>query len=482
MHHSGYPRRRPAAQTSKFLQLKCSIPGIDIMRIGLAACIAMLGSTAALPGIAASPAEPIPRQQQLADLAAFRQEFLAVDRSYAPGARRAAERRLSALERNAGQLSATAFNVEICRLAALADNGHTTCYVRGDAAGLGFESLGNEFYVLRAATAHAELLGARLLAIDGRSIRRVRRTVRSLAGGVPAHRDLTAASILSKPGVLHALGITRRPETATYRLQLPDGRVIERELATEGPADWSRFQPEHASWASQEPNDPFRWRDAADIDAIVIQLRQNMDRGDRRIAAFLEEAESARARLGRRNVVLDMRWNPGGNFLQTRDFLLAWPQRLPAPGRFYVLIGPSTFSAGIASVAYLKQAAGERVTLIGAPVGDRLMFFAENNRPVRLPHSGIVLVPALQRDDFRDGCRHYDDCLVVLAQPGAPHGTPPDKAAQLDAVFGRRPLQVRSLAPDVSAPWTMQTYRVGRDPAIEAIAQAVRGAPLGAAK
>lgn len=301
---------------------------------------------------------------------------------------------------------------------------------------------------------------------------RVRRTVRSLAGGVPAHRDLTGASILSRPGVLHDLGIAHWPEAATYRLQLPDGQVVERQLAIESPADWSSFQPDHESWASQEPTVPFRWRDAADIDAIVIQLRQNMDRGDRRIAAFLEEADNARAQLGRRNVVLDMRWNPGGNFLQTRDFLLGWPQRLPEPGRFYVLIGPTTFSAGIASVAYLKQAGGDRVTLIGEPVGDRLMFFAENNRPVRLPHSGIVLVPALQRDDFKDGCRHYDDCLVVLAQPGAPHGTPPDKAAELDAVFGRRPLQVSSLAPDVAAPWTMQTYRAGRDPAMEAIAHA----------
>src|SRR6185312_10627670 len=138
-------------------------------------------------------------------------------------------------------------------------------------------------------------------------------------------------------------------------------------------------------------------------------------------------------------IVLDMRWNLGGNFLTTRDFILAWPQRLPPPGRFFVLIGPTTFSAGIASVAYLKQAAQDRVTLIGEPVGDRLMFFAENITPTILPHSKIVLIPALQRDDFKQGCKPYSDCLMVLAQPGAAHGTPAEQVESLEA-FGRKPL------------------------------------------
>ena len=39
--------------------------------------------------------------------------------------------------------------------------------------------------------------------------------------------------------------------------------------------------------------------------------------------------------------------------------------RVSLPGRLFVLESPITFSAGIVDVAYLKQAGGERVTLVG---------------------------------------------------------------------------------------------------------------------
>jgi len=418
----------------------------------------------------AASLDPLLRQDQLQDITTFRNEFLAVDRSYSAAARTEAERRLAALERAAGRVSASAFGVELCRIAALADNGHSLCRVQGGGVGLSFSALGGEFYVFKAAPENADLLGARLLAIDGYSMKRIRPAVRSMLGGVPAHRDLFAAYVLVKPGLLQALHVARGTAAAIYRVETLDGHIVERRLAVDASAsNWVSLESEHAAWASQDLNEPFRWRDAPELDAVVIQLRQNMDRRDRKIAAFLEEAEAAREQLGRNNIVLDMRWNPGGNFLTTRDFMLAWPQRLLPSGRFFVLIGPATFSAGIASVAYLKQAAQDRVVLIGEPIGDRLMFFAENNKPAILPRSKIVLIPAVQRDDFKQGCKPYNDCLVVLAQPGAAHGTPPDQAEKL-AAFGRKPLQVDSLEPDIPAPWTFRDFLSGRDSGIEAVA------------
>jgi hypothetical protein len=408
------------------------------------------------------------RQDQQEDVAAFRSGFLAVDRAYSPPAREEAERRLSALERAAGSTPSGGFIVELCRIAALANNGHSGCRISDAGVNLSFSPIGEQFYVFRAVTENADLLGARLLAIDGQSIKRIRRAIRSMAGGVPAHRDLLAAPVLARPDLLHVLGVGQAIGAATYRVQTLDGRTVER-LLTVGvrSVNWVSLQSEDPAWALRDTNEPFRWRDAPELDAVVIQLRQNTDRGDRKIASFLEDGETARERLGRKNVVLDMRWNGGGDFSLTRDFMSAWPERAPPPGRFFVLIGPATFSAGIASVAYLKQAGKDRVTLIGAPVGDHLMFFAEGT-PVLLPHSKLLLIPAPQRDDFKDGCRPYDDCVVDLAQPGAAHGTPPEKAAQLEAL-GRKPVEINSLEPDVSAPWTMRDFLAGRDPGIEAV-------------
>ena len=423
---------------------------------------------------------PTLRHDQQEDIGIFRSGFLAVDRAYSPSARAEAERRLSTLERRAGSTPPASFAVEICRIVALADNGHSICHAPGDSIDLSFAPFGDDFFVLKAQPDYADLLGARLLTIDGRSISRIRHAIRSMAGGVPAHRDLLSAPILAKPSLLYALGIAHAAQTATYRLETRDGRIVERQLSTDShPSSWVNLQSEHPAWASQEINEAFRWRDAPELDAVVIQLRQNADRGDRKIAAFLEEAEDAREQLGRKNIVLDMRWNVGGDFLQTRDFILAWPQRMPTPSRFFILIGPSTFSAGIASVAYLKQAGRDRVILIGEPVGDRLMFFAEGNRPTILPHSRIALLAALQRDDFKDGCRHYNDCAVDLAQPGAAHAPPsetlpPEKLAELER-SGRKPLEIHSLEPDKQAPWTMQDFLSGRDPGIDTVAAMAMG-------
>jgi hypothetical protein len=429
-----------------------------------------VGCTVMQHGGAARSPDPVARQDQQEDIAAFRSEFLAVDRAYSPSASREAEHRVAALERAAGNTSSAAFLVELCRIAALADNGHSGCRISdvGVSVGIGFSPIDEGFSVLQAAPENIDLLGAQLLAIDGQSVEQIRPVIRSMAGGVPAHRDLLVAPVLARPDLLRALRLARAADAATYRLRTLDGRIVERHLAI-GPhsANWVRLQSAQPAWASRDVDEPFRWRDAPELDAVVVQLRQNADRGDRKIAAFLEDAEDARERLGRKNVVLDMRWNGGGDFSLTRDFMAAWPERVPRPGRFFVLIGPVTFSAGIASVAYLKQAGQDRITLIGEPVGDHLMFFAEGS-PFRLPHSRIVMSPATQRDDFKDGCRHYDDCVLDLAQPGAATGTPPKKAAQLEAL-GRKPVQIDSLDPEVRAPWTIQDYLAGRDPGIDAV-------------
>jgi hypothetical protein len=95
------------------------------------------------------------------------------------------------------------------------------------------------------------------------------------------------------------------------------------------------------------------------------------------------------------------------------------------------------------------------VTIVGETAGDRLVFFAEG-RPVTLPNSGIVLLPATQRHDYRNGCRGFDDC----------HG----------AVV-RHPIAMPTLDPEIDAPWTIEAYRAGRDPAMEAIAAALSRKP-----
>jgi hypothetical protein len=125
------------------------------------------------------------------------------------------------------------------------------------------------------------------------------------------------------------------------------------------------------------------------------------------------------------------------------------PGRLATGGRVVVLMAPWTFSAAISSIGYLKQAGGDRVILVGEPPGDRLRFWAEGG-PTTLPRSGALLLAATQRHDYLTGCKDFTDC----------HG----------AVV-RYPISVKTLDPDVAAPWTIDAYAAARDPGMEAAAR-----------
>lgn len=420
-------------------------------------------------GVAQAQVVDAPTSDQGRDLAVFRSAFFDRDIAYTADARAEAERRLSALAA-APTLGDDAFELELARIVALADNGHSVL-IAGPRSGrqrrvpLRLEPFGDSLHVVRARTEHADLLGARLVAIDGHSFSDARDQARTLFGGTPALRDRSVSLILESPSQLNLLGIAGQSDAALYRFETSNGRIVERMLSAEEPGPnratvRRNFYPllraeeegwavllanEAAPWSLLEPGDPFRWRDAPEVDGLVVDLRQVSDAPDEPIAAFLSEIESVIATQRPRNLVLDLRMNGGGDLTKAREFMQALPDRIP--GRIFVLTSPWTFSAAISSLGYLEQAAPDKVVIVGEAVGDRLMFFAEG-APIALPVSGIRVLAATERHDYADGCRAYSDC----------HGW-----------VTRHPISVPDLEPDIVAPWTIDDYQSGRDPALAAV-------------
>jgi hypothetical protein len=450
--------------------------------LSLALCSLALSAPSA-PGLAQPAATEAERPVQTAqsrrqDLQVFRDRFLARDRSYSPQARAEAERRLAALEARIDQIEQPAFELELARIVALADNGHSH-YVLGSIARyysrvpVRLGVFGEEFYVLRAIEEHADLLGARLVAIDGHSSTELRAEARQLWGGLPAFRDRFAFNLLESPDLLRAAGLVADPGAAVYRFVLPDGRTVERRLAGEPssaarpfatpaltmfpqrlPMEDSRWRtalsPDKAPWSLRDAPIPFRWRSAPEVRALVFDIRHNLDGPGMKIEDALREFTDVIGRQKPVNLVIDMRINDGGDLRTTRAFMQSLPKLVP--GRIFVLTSPLTFSAAISSVGYAKQAAPDRVSIVGEGVGDRLVFFAEG-RGVDLPNNRGMIGLATQRHDYAGGCRAFKDCHTAVV---------------------RDPIAVPSLAPDMPAPWTIDAYLAGRDPAMEAIAQALR--------
>jgi hypothetical protein len=191
----------------------------------------------------------------------------------------------------------------------------------------------------------------------------------------------------------------------------------------------------------------FRWREDQQLDALVVEMRQNRSTPGYDIGDFQALVQRELRARTPRHLVLDMRLNGGGDLTTTRSFMQSLPTLVP--GTIVVLTSPWTFSAAISSIGYIEQIAPDRVTIVGEEVGDRLEFWSEG-RPLTLNRSGIVISRATERHDYANGCKAYKDC----------HGN-----------VVRHPISVRTLEPNVAAPWTIEAYRAGSDPAMAAAAR-----------
>jgi hypothetical protein len=181
-------------------------------------------------------------------------------------------------------------------------------------------------------------------------------------------------------------------------------------------------------------------------DGFYIGLAHNADADEGPIAGFLEGALTRIRSEHPAFVVLDMRMNGGGDYTTTYAFARALPEAAGA-AHIYVLTSAWTFSAAITTVGALKQAGGDRVRIVGEPVGDRLDFWAEGDS-FQLPNAFLVVHYSSGRHVYDGPCSDTTTCFW------------------LNYLY---PVRVRSLAPDISAPWTFAAYRDGRDPAIDAV-------------
>jgi hypothetical protein len=128
------------------------------------------------------------------------------------------------------------------------------------------------------------------------------------------------------------------------------------------------------------------------------------------------------------------------------------PRLLPPDGKIFVLIGPRTLSAAIATTAMLKARGKDRVVIVGEPMGDRAQFWADTERRT-LPNSKLVVSASRAFEDWENGCDDLDRCLwlnVALAESNV------------------------SLQPEISVRANFKDYARGHDAALAAIVEQLR--------
>jgi hypothetical protein len=241
------------------------------------------------------------------------------------------------------------------------------------------------------------------------------------------------------PRLLNGLGLI--PEADRLTLAVRDGEGKERAVtlaanAGEPSPDWvtarkSAPNPEPLYLKNQKA--PYWFEYLPDSRTVYFQYnavqndpKEPLDRFCDRLFTFI--ADNAVDRL-----VIDMRWNSGGNnFLNTPiTHGLIRCDKINRNGRLFVIVGRKTFSAAMCGATHIER--HTNALFVGEPTGSCPNFVGESI-PVFLPYSKL-------------------------------HGTISDLYWQNSVAMDYRTW----IAPQLYAPPSFALFRANRDPAMEAI-------------
>lgn len=382
----------------------------------------------------AKPSGPAPRdavEARLQDL-----EVLAsltdVDRSFTPQAKVRFAGEVAALRARAASLDDAGFFLGVARAVALSGNAHTNVDLVSwrkqlAALPLRFAWFPEGLYVIRARSGYEALLGARVLAIDGYPPERLEREASAYFAGTPEYLRSVSPVLLESPAALHALhgeadaksialrvrdaaGAERRLDVAAIapsespRAVKPGRLRSPVALADEAPGAWHALLGGEAIPASLRGPEHVTYATRLDEETLYLHLWQVRDEPGETIERRIAQAVGEASAPPWRRIVLDLRFDAGGDYPTVYAAMRALPTRLAADGRLLILTDETTFSAAIITGVLAKHFAGSRATVLGSTPGDRLAFWAEGT-PARLPNSGIRIGVSTGYHDWAHGCR-----------------------------------------------------------------------------
>jgi hypothetical protein len=405
------------------------------------------------------------------DLTFLRDVWLPKDRSFSSAQRAQFGVLVKQIAAHVDQYTPADFSLEVSRAVALSGNGHTSSsmsYARRLPVRVWWFNDG--LYVVTAATGYDELIGARVEKFGRYDAEQTLQRLRPYISGTDGWaRDQSPLYLVNSDALFH-VGASRERNAATLTLRLKDGQRVERRLPIVPlPRRRGEFWgvlvspsiAESGRWPhalDQLEEVPLTYREPVDISHAfvgardeVLYLRSNRINTtnenqpmELRLTDLLEEIVVQQPPPA---VVLDLRFNTGGNVLMTVLFAQALPRLLDPHARIAILVGPATFSAAIVTVSMLKAEAGDRVLIVGEDMGDRPSFWSEGDS-VKLPNSIIQVRNSTSYHDWATGCHDLKRCYWP------------------NVVFG--PKTPISLAPDIRASASYADYAAGRDLVLDA--------------
>lgn len=399
------------------------------------------------------PERPAPKdaaeanRQDLDDLA----RLLDYDRSFSPEQRAAFLKGIDELRPKADALEPAAFDLAVAKLAALSGNGHTGAKLsarldRYGAIPVRLAWFEEGLFVVAAADTAPEVLARKVIAIDGHPVEEAFAAMRPYVSGTEEHARIAAMSyfficpaflhVLWPDADAHAVTLSFEEENMIFDAALPDAAEMLR---------WLPAAEAFSHLYGMPPADlytrPFGH------EGIYIRMNKVWGSDKSPLPAQLAAVAAAAPPGGWQWLVLDLRFNSGGDYTQTLDFTKRLPDLLAKDGKLWLLTGNDTFSAAITTLARAKYFAGTRAHIVGEKIGDRDTFWGETGKPFALRNSGLGISYATGMHDWVHGCHDATKCFW------------------LNFIFG---VAAGDLSPEREIKWRFSDFVEGRDTVIDA--------------
>ena len=299
--------------------------------------------------------------------------------------------------------------VGMMRIAAMVGDGHTRVDPRKDIR-FGFPSLPLKLYlfddglfVRAAAPQHAQLVGAKIEAINGVPVAAAIDRVSEI---IPRDNEmaikLMAPILLDMPDVLHALKLSPTSKAATFTLR-KDGRVSTVTIpagAIDPPwppdTDASFMTPD--GWVDacktakpvwlQAPLDYHRVIPLSDRNALYTQLNMAADVKGESLGQFGERIRKQAEATNPRALIVDLRLNYGGNMDLRSRYVRELIKAEDDDTRLFVLSARGSFSATEAILVDLRRLTN--AVFVGEPASSKPNSYGDGYRTY-MPNSGIAV-------------------------------------------------------------------------------------------
>ncbi len=315
------------------------------------------------------------------------------------------DRAVADLDRELAGLTYPQVIIAMMKLLPALGDGHAFILPPHDSAGLG-TALPVEFYlftegvfVVAADPSYRQLLGARIDSIDGHPLDEVLSALEQIIS-----RDNDQQVKFMGPlwlrwvAFLHAMGLTAEAGQATLAVQFLDGTTGEVTVKAMPAEEWNPHPYPHGWLALHDtlPQPPplhLRNRDLAywfdylpDADLVYFQFNGVRDHPAETLAAFSDRLFAFTDSRPSTKLVIDMRWNGGGNTFLGQPLLhhLIGSQTINRRGELFVIVGRNTFSAAQNIATAIERET--QAIFVGEPTGSRPNFIGETI-PFELPNT-----------------------------------------------------------------------------------------------